>query len=306
MTTLRPPVAAVAALGLLAGCTREAEPPAQPVPQTPPVAAPTAPAPEVGYACESGRTVTVRYPDTATALVAYQGQTATLRTAPAASGARFVGSGMEWWTTTQGTQETATLSRLGPNQDVGVAILERCSRPSTGPSAPPAPLPAPGGAMQPMAVPCRSTQLKLSNEGGDAGMGNRVADIGVQNTGAQPCSLTGYPTVTLLDGRGRSLTAIRSEQATGSYFRQGEAPRPVTLAPQAKARFELAWNVVPNEGAGERTCPSAATVRVAAPGDTATTSLSMAFTPCGGRIRVSPLRATDAPLGGTNPAATTL
>lgn len=282
---------AVSALAVaVAGCNQEAEQP--PAPVTPSPAPATPQAPPVSYACESGQSITVSYPDTSTAQLAYKGQTYTLRTAQAASGARYVGSGIEWWTANRDGTESATLSRLGPNEEVGSAVLERCSRPSPGPvptGPTPTPQPAPGGVL-PAAAPCRGPQLRLSNEGGDAGAGNRVTNIGVQNIGTAACSLTGYPGVTLQDRQGRNLTAIRSEQALGSYFTAGQAPAPVTLAPQAKAAFELAWNVMPNEGAGERVCPSATRIRVTAPGDTSPVSLNLALTPCGGRVKVSPIR----------------
>ncbi|NJC40073.1 membrane-bound inhibitor of C-type lysozyme [Brevundimonas alba] len=289
-TAFAAPIAALSIAALTAACTQEAEAPPQPVEPSPAPATPTAP--PISYACESGQSVTVAYPDTATAQLTYNGQSYTLRTAQAASGARYTGTGLEWATVNRDGQESATLSRLGPNDDVGIAVLERCSRPSvsavpTGPA--PAPQPAPGGVL-PTAAPCKGPQLKLSNDGGDAGMGNRVANIGVQNIGATACSMTGYPGVVLQDRQGRTLTTIRSEQSPGSYFTQGQAPAPVTLMPQAKAGFELAWTVVPNEAIGEKTCPSAARLRVTAPGDTSPATLAMAFTPCGGRVRVSPIR----------------
>jgi membrane-bound inhibitor of C-type lysozyme len=292
MRRIHPAIAAVAVLALLAAgaCTPEAENP--PAPVTPSPAPAGTPAPPVSYACESGQSITVAYPDTATAQLTYRGQSYTLRTVQSASGARYAGSGLEWWSATRDGSESATLSRLGPNEDVGVAVLERCSRPSSGPVAPgplPGPQPAPGGVL-PASAPCRGPQLRLSNEGGDAGAGNRVVNIGIQNIGSQACSLVGYPTVTLQDRQGRNLTAIRSEQALGSYFTQGQAPAPVNLAPQGKAAFELAWNVVPDEGAGEQTCPSARRIRVTAPGDTSPASLDLEFTPCGGRVKVSPIR----------------
>jgi membrane-bound inhibitor of C-type lysozyme len=308
MTPRSPKTAIVSLLtvaALTAGCSREAAaPPAQP--QAPAsTAAQTPPAPPIGYACESGKTVTVQYPDTATAQLNYNGQTYVLRTVQAASGARYAGSGVEWWTATRDGQESATLSRLGPNQDVGVAILERCSRPASGVDTPvgptPLPTPAPGGVL-PAALPCKSNQLKLSADGGDAGMGHRLATLGVQNIGPQACSLTGYPAVVLLDGRGRSLTTIKIDQHPGSYLSGGMAPRPVNLAPQAKGYFDIAWTVVPNEGAGERVCPGAATVRFSAPGDTNFIAFAQAFTPCGGRIDVSPIRPTTEDVA---PAATT-
>lgn len=307
MRRLTPAVAAVSALALtVAACSQEAAEPPAPVSPSPTTATPAAP--PVSYACESGQSVTVSYPDTSTAQLTYQDQTYTLRTVQAASGARYTGSGIEWWTATRDGTESATLSRLGPNEEVGSAVLERCSRPSSGPIAPgpqPAPQPAPGGVLPTSsAQPCRGPQLKLSSEGGDAGAGNRVTNIGVQNIGSAACSLTGYPGVVLQDRQGRNLTAIRSEQSPGSYFIQGQAPAPVTLAPQAKAAFELAWSVVPNEGAGERNCPAATRIRVTAPGDTSAVSLDAPITPCGGRIRVSPIRPlTGAPHPAPEPTA---
>ncbi len=293
---------AVAALTGVSACQQaEPEQPAAPVEAQP---MPAPPVPGVGYACESGATVEARYADSATAQLAYKGQTYDLRSAQAASGARYVGSGVEWWTVTRDGQETATLSRLSPNDQVGVAVLERCARPAATPSplsaAQPdqAVTPAPGGVL-PAAAPCKGPQLKLAAEDGDAGAGNRVRNFSLQNIGSQACSLTGYPGMTLLDGQGRPLTAIRADQSPGSYFRQGQAPTPVTLAPQAKAWFELAWSVVPNEAMGEKTCPSAATLRATAPGDTAVIPLAFAFQPCGGKIRVSPIRAEENPQAAT-------
>jgi membrane-bound inhibitor of C-type lysozyme len=299
MRRLRNACTIVSTLALIAaaGCTQEAEaPPSAPVE---PVAAPTAPvAAPISYACESGQSVTVGYPDTATAQLTYKGRTYVLRTVQAASGARFTGSGLEWQTATASGQESATLSRLGPNQDVGIAVLERCSRPSSGPVAA-GPVHTsetlPGGPLPAAAVPCKGPQLKLSADGGDAGMGHRTTIVGVQNVSAQVCSLTGYPTVTLQDARGRNLTTVRSEQNPGSYLRTGQSPASVTLEPQAKAFFDVAWTVVPNEAQGETACPTAARIRAIAPGDTSPATLARTFTPCGGRIQISPFRAVAEP-----------
>lgn len=285
------------ALIAVAGCTQEAEaPPTAPVEPVPAPARPmTAP---ISYVCESGQSVSVAYADASTAQLTWKGQTYALRTVQAASGARFTGSGMEWLTTTAAGRESATLSRLGPNQDIGVAVLERCSRPSSSPVAA-GPVPAPdtldGQPLPPAAAPCKGPQLKLSAEGGDAGMGHRATIVGVQNVGAQACSLTGYPTVTLQDAQGRTLTNIRAEQSVGSYLRTGQSPAPVTIQPQAKAFFDVAWTVVPNEAKAETACPTVARIRALAPGDTSPATLARTFTPCGGRVQVTPFRAVAEP-----------
>jgi len=278
----------VSSIAFAAACTQEAEAPPEPTPPSPAPAAPSATA-GVSYACESGQSVAVAYPDTSSAQVTYKGRTYTLRSAQAASGARYVGSGLEWWTATRGGTEGATLSRLGPDQDVGGSTLERCSRPSSAPVAP-GPVPPVQPAQAPTAAPCKGPQLKLSNDGGDAGMGHRRAIIAVQNIGARACSLTGYPSVSLRDADGDALTSVRTDQHPGSWFRSGEAPAPVELAPRAKAFFDMAWTVIPHEDKGERACPSASGIRMTPPGDSSTVSLAQTFTPCGGRIEVSPFR----------------
>ncbi|GAW42495.1 Membrane-bound lysozyme-inhibitor of c-type lysozyme [Brevundimonas sp. SH203] len=260
----------------------------------------------VRYACGSGVTIEARYPNKTSAQMTYKGQDYVLRNVQAASGARYIGSGVEWWTTSRDGREVATLSLLSPNEEVAVSVLEQCARPLTAPApdlttgiTPPQPkpdlkpIPAQGGVL-PASAPCKGPQLKMAVEDGDAGAGNRVRNFSLQNVGTNACTLTGYPGVNLLDGRGQAVNSVRADQSPGSYFRQGQAPTPVDLAPQAKAYFEVAWNVIPNEAAGQKTCPNVATVRATAPGDTAAISQSFAFQPCGGKIRVSPIRSASA------------
>lgn len=103
-------IALTAGLGLLAaGCSREK--PAEP---TSPIEAPTdQSAAAVGYACESGKTVVVAYPDAQTARLSYEGKDYALTNVVAASGARYAGQGLEWHTASRGELESGTLSRIG-------------------------------------------------------------------------------------------------------------------------------------------------------------------------------------------------
>lgn len=286
-------IALVAMVG--AGACQPAEP-EQPPPPVEPAPASTPAVPAVAYGCEGGATVEARYIDSATAQLVYQDRTYDLRAVQAPSGARYVGSGVEWRTSARDGQEDATLSRLGPDETAATTVvLERCSRPAPGP-APSVSAEAPVAVEG--AAPCKAPQLKLAAENGDAGAGNRVRNFSLQNIGRQACSLTGYPDIALLDSQSRPLSGIRAEQSPGSYFRDGEAPRPVELAPRAKAYFELAWSVVPDETM-QKTCPAAATLRATALGDTAAVSLPFALEPCGGKVRVSPIRAKADPQPGT-------
>ena len=268
-------IALTAGLGLLvAGCSQEK--PAEP---TSPIEAPAVQdAAAVGYACESGKTVVVAYPDAQTARVSYEGKDYALTSVVSASGARYAGQGLEWWTASRGETESGTLSPMGQGDQAGGVIIERCSRPVA------AVAPPPSGA------PCAAENLRLAVEGGDAGMGHRVTTLALRNTGPSACTVTGYPSVSLLDGDGKLLTGVRAAQAPGNYFAQGRAPTPVEIRPQQAAWFDLAWTVIPHEDKGETTCPSAKTVRVTAPGAASAIALPLAFTPCGGQVEVSPLR----------------
>jgi membrane-bound inhibitor of C-type lysozyme len=67
------------------------------------------------YACEDGRSVLARYPDTKTALLEIAGVSHSLKIARSGSGARYVGDGLQWWT--KGLSE-ATLAALGPGEDI--------------------------------------------------------------------------------------------------------------------------------------------------------------------------------------------
>ena len=272
-------LALTAACAALAACEREVAEPASPPPVAP-VAVPST-VPAIAFTCQSGETVSVQYPDAATANVAYQGRTSTLRLVEAASGARYSGSGLQWWTATRDGIETGTLGRVSATDGGVAAVLERCTR------AVPTPAPVAAG---PRPGPCTASQLSLSRVGGDAGMGNRVATLALRNTGAQPCELTGYPSVALTDAEDTPVTTVRNEQTPQNHFRNGPEPTPVVLPTQGLAEFDIAWNVVPNEAMGQTECPEATGLRVTPPGVTGTVSLAMDVSPCSGYLRVSPLR----------------
>ena len=286
-------ILAVSCLALsAAACSRE-EAPVEAVDDVPVAEQPEAPpAPEVSYACESGRSLSVRYVDSASAEVTYEGQTYTLNIARSASGARYAGQELEWWTAARGDQETATLSRLGPNEEVGSTVLERCSRPANTvlpPQTPgePAGLEVVDSAMAP---PCRGPALRLVREGGDAGAGNRQVVLSLTNAGSTACSVRGYPGLTLRDADGDELDQVRTVEQLGNYFRAGQTPEAVELEPGAKAYFDLAYSAVPHENLGETRCPSVAEVIATAPDDTADIPLDLEIQPCGRQVRVSPLR----------------
>lgn len=80
------------------------------------------------YQCVSGAQVRVNYPDTETAQVTYQDTTYQLANVISASGARYAGEGMEWWSKGSGPGATATLARLNAATDVDAQVIERCEQ----------------------------------------------------------------------------------------------------------------------------------------------------------------------------------
>lgn len=76
----------------------------------------------VRYVCADGRTVNALYPDSQAAQLRLGDATHLLRTARSASGARYVGDALQWWT----KGDAATLASLKPGEDVASAPAVRC------------------------------------------------------------------------------------------------------------------------------------------------------------------------------------
>lgn len=81
---------------------------------------------EVSYGCESGATVLASYPDTDHARIQYQGRSHTLAIAVSASGARYVGEGIEWWTKGSGPGSSGSLFAHLSDGTSG-ELLESCT-----------------------------------------------------------------------------------------------------------------------------------------------------------------------------------
>jgi len=132
-------LAAVLAAVALAEC-------GQGTPAGPSRAAPTPPPATAGavnpdpaitaYLCEGGERLTAGYPDAQTAVVDYRGHAYTLKIARSASGARYTGFGLQWWT--KGL-EHGTLARLKPGEDVASERGVACEAEPVSPPAPGAP-----------------------------------------------------------------------------------------------------------------------------------------------------------------------
>ena len=80
------------------------------------------------YRCESGARVRATYPTDTVALVRYQGQTHEMQVARTASGVRYVGDGLQWWTQGNGPGAEGTLSRAADTADANGEIVENCAQ----------------------------------------------------------------------------------------------------------------------------------------------------------------------------------
>jgi len=87
-------------------------------------------APWIVYRCESGREVAAAYPTDSTAVVRYGAATYEMRIAVSASGARYTGSGYEWWTRGTGPGATGNLGRFVADEQTASQLVERCSIPN--------------------------------------------------------------------------------------------------------------------------------------------------------------------------------
>lgn len=115
----------LAALLGLAACNKPAEQ-AQ-APEAPAAAAPAA-ATLTTYVCDDGRSLKASYPDADTAVVELEGATHTLKIAISASGARYVGDGLQWWT--KGMAD-GQLSPLKAGEDIASAQGVNCKAPES-------------------------------------------------------------------------------------------------------------------------------------------------------------------------------
>ena len=116
------------ALGLvtlcgLAACDRRPETSKAEAPR------PAAAAPLIAYVCEDGRRVSAIYPDPDTAVLQLDGKTHTLKIAISASGARYVGDGLQWWT--KGMTD-GQLSPIKPDEEIATARGVACKAPVAG------------------------------------------------------------------------------------------------------------------------------------------------------------------------------
>lgn len=143
------------------------------------------------------------------------------------------------------------------------------------------------------ARPCDADVLSVDEISGNANGSYRAVKLAFMNRGPVPCTLGGYPAVSLFDGEEHPIGSIDMERVTPEKVvaELSQAPTPgaaappaqVTLMPHAVAAFQVVWSA----GTG---CSKAARIVVRAPGTQRTFSIAQPMSICAGRIQVTELR----------------
>ena len=127
--------------------------------------------------------------------------------------------------------------------------------------------------------------LRVSLSGGNGASQHVVMNLDVTNTGKQPCTLEGYPTVALLTKQGSVVG--HAQPSTAGYMCMGpcQAVVPIRLAPGASAQASLEWaDVNPTNGGSYNatSCPDygVVTFSVTPPGETTATDLAASTSVC--------------------------
>lgn len=136
----------------------------------------------------------------------------------------------------------------------------------------------------------RCSALATAYVGTQGATGHLEVTFSLRNVAKRTCRIGGYPAARLLDAAGRRLP-MTVQHGHGFFPDTLHAPRPVTLAPGARARFGLSF-VTNNEYAGARRCRTFVRAEVGMSGSGwAPVSLRGAprLTPCGAKLVVSPI-----------------
>lgn len=77
------------------------------------------------YKCQSGESISASYPSSEQAIIQYKNNTYKMKIAISASGSRYVGKSLEWWTKTNKTNKEAILLHHQANGSSG-DVIESC------------------------------------------------------------------------------------------------------------------------------------------------------------------------------------
>jgi hypothetical protein len=157
---------------------------------------------------------------------------------------------------------TAKSSVSAASTPTGAAGQSSSPAPATSTSA------APAGA-----AACSSSNLRVSLADGGAGAGTDFTFIDFTNSGGAPCTLFGFPGVSLTNSSGAQIGAAATRNPSA-------ASTPVTLAPGAKASAELGVANAENYPAASCKPTAAAQLKVFPPNQTQAIEVAFSTTGC--------------------------
>jgi hypothetical protein len=131
---------------------------------------------------------------------------------------------------------------------------------------------------------CRASDLTPSYLGSNGAAGTIVLGFALKNTGQSTCHTYGWPGVEFLSSSGAAL-ATHATRTTGDVV--GSTPAGVlTLAPGQEASFRM---VTSDMATGGGSCPTAGSLQIYAPDDTATMKVAVPGVAACGKATLSPL-----------------
>jgi len=149
----------------------------------------------------------------------------------------------------------------------------------------------------PAALVCNSSQLVIALGTESAAMGARgITGMEFKNVSTIPCTLTGYPTVQMLNATGKSIPTFVTR--VPSLMGVTTSVKLVTLAQGGVAKFDMLYES--QTGYGSAICPTSTQVDFTPPGAATPLVLPWKIKPYGGatiaalhcgEIKVSPLYA---------------
>jgi uncharacterized protein DUF4232/putative zinc finger protein len=159
--------------------------------------------------------------------------------------------------------------------------------PSGGPLSTAQPSPVASASVSPetsAGPPCRTIELSIQQERSGVALGHVALLFHAVNTTSLTCTLTGYPSVRLVDANRRPLP-IQQQRQTSAYTFPEQPIQTVTLARGGAAYFKIELLDVPSQG---ETCPVAASMEIGPPGDDTSIEIAGPFTVCQGVVITSP------------------
>lgn len=143
----------------------------------------------------------------------------------------------------------------------------------------------PGSLSTTAGVPCRTDQLQVTDQGGNAAAGTTFMTLTFVNVTAKTCTLYGHPGVAALASQGMQAAQA---QWTGfyGYGQPFTMPPHVSLAPLQVAMATVIGSDLEN---GPTDCPSFSALLVTPPNETQPIRVNTGYRTCRGQFAVTPV-----------------